>query len=409
MTKGAPVPAPGASAPSRPRGPGWLREVPLALVLALIGLVSLPFIGRDRSGWGPESGDGPPFAGHVDGTTPDAIAAVLVAMAAVALLMRRRQPVWTLTVTTGATALYLALGYPYGPILLSLFVAIYSLARHHPTRPAALWATAAFVALLVHLLTHPPGSALGAVVPTATWVALPFTIGLARHLVADARTRARTEADERLVQAERLRLAQEVHDVVGHGLAAIQMQADIALHVRGTRPGQPEEALRAISAASEEALEELRSTLSTIRPDASTASDDSRAPTPGTAGLDALCDRVRAAGVEVDLELTGDDDILPAATDLAVYRIVQESLTNVVKHSAHPRAEVRVHRDATGVKVTVTNEDLAPEGHVAGFGIAGMRRRAGQLGGALSFGPGPRPHTFRIHATLPLPRPEEKT
>lgn len=399
---------PDPSTRSRPRGPGWLREVPLALALALIGLVSLPVIGRERSGWGPDSGEGPPFApGPVDGTAPDSIAAVLVAMAAVALLLRRREPLWTLTVTTGATATYLALGYPYGPILLSLFVAIYSIARYRPTRPAALWATAALAALLVHLVTHPPGSALGAVVPTATWVALPFTVGLARRLMTEARVRSRADADERLVQSERLRLAQEVHDVVGHGLAAIQMQADIALHVRESRPGQPEEALRAISAASAEALEELRSTLSTIRPADGARPDDARAPTPGVARLEALCNRVRATGVEVDLELIGPDSSLPAATDLAVYRIVQESLTNVVKHSAHPWAEVRVRRGTDEVEVTVTNAELAPEAHVPGFGITGMQRRAAQLGGDVEVGPGAAPHTFRVRAVLPMSRHEE--
>lgn len=240
-----------------------------------------------------------------------------------------------------------------------------------PTRPAALWAGAAFLALLVHLVTHPPGgAALGGVLPAATRVALPFTIGLARRL------------------------------------AAIQMQADIALHVREARPGQPEEALRAISAASAEALAELRTTLSTIRPDSPGAQGDSRSLTPGVARLDALCDRVRAAGVAVDLEVTDVRQPLPAAVDLAVYRIVQESLTNVVKHATHPRAEVRVAGTAAAVTITVKNRDPLPEDHAPGFGIVGMQRRASQLGGELAHGPGPEPGTFRISAALPLP-PEE--
>lgn len=395
-----------APAVEPPRGPGWIRDVPLALVLALIGLVSLRFLGRGRGG--PGDG-GPPFgSGAADAVTPDALAVVLVGIAAVALVLRRRQPRWTLVVTTAATAIYLAIGYPYGPILASLAVAIYSVARRLPTRPAALWAGAAFVGLLVHLVTRPPeGTALGGAVPAATWVALPFTIGLARRLAAEGRERSRRDADDRLVEAERLRLAQEVHDVVGHGLAAIQMQADIALHVRESRPGQPEEALRAISSASAEALDELRSTLSTIRPDSGAADGASRVPTPGVARLDALCERVRAAGVDVDLEVTGVREALPAATDLAVYRIVQESLTNVVRHSAHPRAEVRVAGTEGAVSVTVTNREPRPEAHAPGFGITGMRHRATQLGGELTHGPGPQPGTFRITATLPLP-PEEK-
>lgn len=409
--EGRAVPRRSTGRPAPARGPGWLREVPLALLLAVLGLVTLPFLGGGEGPWGRQGqgpGDGPPFGpGASDAVPPDALALALVATAAVALVLRRRQPVWTLVVTTTATATYLALGHPYGPVLLSLAVAVFAIARHRPTREAALWSSGAFVALLVHLFTQPPGgSAVAGVVPAATWVVLPFTIGWARQVLADARARSRADADERLVQAERVRLAQEVHDVVGHGLAAIQMQADIALHVRAARPGQPEEALRAISAASAEALEELRTTLSTLRPEDSGAPDDSRAPTPGVARLGALCERVRAAGVEVDLEVSGVDAALPAATDLAVYRIVQESLTNVVKHSAHPRAEVRVGRDEDAVTVTVTNQDLHADDHVAGLGITGMRHRATQLGGELTHGPGPRPHTFRIHAVLPAPPKE---
>lgn len=411
---------PDRSPSERPRGPGWVREVPLALLLAVLGFVTLPFLGDDRGPWGPGRGPdggagdgpggGPPFAPEwLDASAPDALAAVLVLMAAVALVLRRRHPPWTLSVTTLATAAYLAVGYPYGPILLSLAVAVFAVARYRPTRQATAWAVGAFAALFVATLVGPHGEqALAGVVPLAAWVALPFTIGLARHLVTDARARARADADERLVQAERLRLAQEVHDVVGHGLAAIQMQADIALHVRDSRPHQPEEALRAISAASAEALEELRSTLSTVRSDETAAEDGSRAPTPGVARLDALCARVSAAGTEVDLDVRVDGPA-PAAVDLAIYRIVQESLTNVVKHSAHPHAEVRVEQGADGVEVTVTNQDLHPEGHAPGFGITGMRRRATQLGGELTAGPGPTPGVFRVHATLPLPRPEESS
>lgn len=411
-----------------PRGPGWLREVPLAVLLGVLGFVSLPFLGDGQGPgrWeppdgGPDGGHGggpdggPPFApGWLDATPPDALAAVLVLTAAVSLVLRRRQPRWTLAVTTITSAAWLAIGYPFGPILLCLAVAVFAIARYRPTQEATLWAVGVVAVGLVAVLVGPRAdTVLAVLVPLAAWVALPFTIGLARHLVSDARTRARADADERLVQHERLRLAHEVHDVVGHGLAAIQMQADIALHVRDSRPGQPEEALRAISAASAEALEELRSTLSSIRPDDAPSpggspdvrQGESRAATPGVARLPALAERVATAGVQVDLDVRVDGP-LPAAADLAVYRIVQESLTNVVKHSAHPRAQVSVVREVDRVEVTVTNDDLHPEGHERGFGITGMQRRAAQLGGGLTFGPGGQPHTFRIHATLPVPPKE---
>ncbi|WP_193105569.1 sensor histidine kinase [Brachybacterium sp. FME24] len=378
-----------------------------ALLFAAFALATLPVIGRASGNWGPRSGGPSPTQPLPDGTaTPDAVAAALVLLTAAALVLRRRRPVTTLIAVTVATTLYLVIGYPYGPVLLGVAVAVFCVARHRPPRVAAGWAAGAFVALLIHLLVPGDGTpGFTGFVPAAAWVALPFSLGLARHLVADARSRARADADESLVQAERLRLAQEVHDVVGHGLAAIQMQADIALHVHETRPGQSEDALRAISAASAEALEELRSTLSSIRPEGAVAPGDTVAPTPGLARLGPLCERVRAAGFAVELEVTGARDPLPTALDLAVYRIVQESLTNVVKHSAHPRAEVQVHRGAEEVEVTVTNQDLHPDEHTAGFGISGMQRRAAQLGGTVTFGAGPQPHTFRLHAVLPSVAP----
>lgn len=399
------------------RIPGWERMLPVALVLALLGLVVLRLSGTHMGPWGPMghdgTGHGPPVGpGMMGDTTPDPLAAVLVVTAALALVLSRHRPRTTLAVTAGATAVWFAIGYPYGPILLCLAVAVYGPARFRPTREATLWAAAVVLLLLAARALGAGGdAALLALVPLAAWVALPVTIGLARRLTAETRTRDRRAADERLVQAERLRVAQEVHDVVGHGLAAIQMQADIALHVRDARPEQPEEALRAISAASAEALEELRSTLTAL--DGGTGgTDESRAPTVGVARLPSLAERVTAAGVHVDLTVDSVDgtdaaDVdatLPPTVDLAVYRIVQESLTNVVKHSAHPRAEVRVTRTRDHVEVEVTNEDLAAQAPDEGFGIAGMRRRAEHLGGELAAGPGPEPGTFRVHARLPLPQ-----
>ena len=375
---------PGAS-PGKPAG-RWRTDVALAGGLAVLGLVTLPFL----SAWTPEA------------VPANLTAALLVLTAAGVLVVRRSHPVPVLAVTAAATATYLAIGYPYGPIWFSFAVAVYSIARHRPLSRAVGWSLAALLASLVHLFTNDLAlDGFAGVIPASAWVAIPFTIGASLRLVAEARVRERAEADRRLVEGERLRLAQEVHDVIGHGLAAIQMQADIALHVRHTRPRQADEALAAISAASAEALEELRATLASIRPTADTGG--SRTPTPGLARLADLCDGVRSAGVEVEVEQTGARRALPAAVDLAAYRIVQECLTNVVKHSGHPRAVVRLAYRAESIVLTVTNQSLTPASHAEGFGIAGMRRRAAQLGGALSAGPGPDPHTFRVHAIIPTP------
>jgi signal transduction histidine kinase len=235
------------------------------------------------------------------------------------------------------------------------------------------------------------------------WVAIPFTLGLARRLVAEAGARERAASDRRLLDAERLRLAQEVHDVVGHGLAAIQMQADIALHLRRTRPAQAGEALEAISRASAEALAELRTTLASIAPSEHTSAE-SRAPTPGLARLDDLVARVTDAGVTVDAAVTGARRPLPPSVDLAAYRVLQESLTNVVKHSAHPHAVVEVGYRPGAVRLRVANQDLAcgpDEEYADGFGIAGMRRRVAHLGGRLTAGPAPDGSHFEVRATIP--------
>ena len=375
---------PGRPGPTAAAGT-WMTDAAVAATLALVGLVTLPFVERsspdDASiGWG-------------------AVALVLVAAGGQAV--RRRHPVVALLVTAAATATYLAVGFPYGPIIFAFALGVYSVARHQPLVPAAAWSGVAAAAFMVHLFTNDLAlDGFAGLGPGSAWVAIPFTIGAARRAVAEARARERAEADRRLVDAERLRLSQEVHDVVGHGLAAIQMQADIALHVGPTRPGQAELALEAISKASSEALDELRATLDAIRPDAAEAG--ARAPTPGLARLDDLCERVRSAGIEVDLVVGGQRRALSPALDLAAYRILQESLTNVVKHSAHPHAEVHVRYDDEAITLTVTNRDLDAAGHRDGFGVAGMRRRATQLGGELTAGPWPA-GVFRVHATLPTP------
>lgn len=373
----------------------------LPAALLAVGLLTLPVLDGDPEG-GPGPGRPGPHGPGVETVPVDALAALLVAVAALGLVLRRSRTEVTLVVTTAATATYLAIGYPYGPVMFSFAVAVFSLARHRPLRPGLALAGAALVAVLVHLFTQDRAlDGMLGIVPAASWVALPFAVGLARRLVVEGRERERAAADRSLVEDERLRLAHEVHDVVGHGLAAIQMQADIALHLRRERPDQAEVALRAISMASADALEELRATLTRIRP-GSGGDVGSREPTPGVAKVDELVERVRSAGVDVDLHIDDELESLPTATDLAVYRIVQESLTNVVRHSDHRRASVRISHADTGVEISVTNRAAHRRATASGFGIEGMRGRAEQLGGELTAGPDPEGTSFRVRARLPL-------
>lgn len=383
----------GAIGGLRRRMSAWPRprvgvDVGVAAVLTLLAIVSLPAIDEFRAADRPV----------------DTTAFALAVIAASATAGRRRWPRAVLAVVAIATSAYLALGYPYGPIMFCLAVAVYAGGRRLPLLPAAIWAAGTFVVLLAHLFTNE--AALGGfagLAPAAAWVAIPFTLGAARRLVVEAGARERAEADRRLLDAERLRLAQEVHDVVGHGLAAIQMQADIALHMQDSRPEQAGEALQAISKASSEALTELRNTLAAITPDQT--EPDLRAPTPGLAKLDALVQRVEDAGLTVAVTITGRPRVLSPAVDLAAYRIMQEALTNVVKHSAHPRAEITIEHRRDEIILRVTNENLDALQHTDGFGITGMRRRVAHLGGSFTAGPGARRDVFEIRATIPTDPP----
>jgi signal transduction histidine kinase len=355
----------------------WWWALPAALTL--FGLVSAPYVQKVSA---------------VDQRT-DALGLTLIALAGLALVARNRWPAATLAVVALSVSSYLLFGYPYGPVMICLAVAVYSVARRLPLVPASIWSTGALLVLLTHLFTNKAAlsGALG-LLPGSAWIVIPFTVGLARRLVVEARERERHETERRLVDGERLRLAQEVHDVVGHGLAAIQMQADIALHLRQTKPEQAHVALEAISRATADALAELRATLETITAD--------KRPTPGLARVDELRRRVEDAGITVDLTIRGPVSKLPSAVDVAAYRVLQESLTNVVKHASHPRVTVLIEYTGKELNLAVTNQDRLAGRHVDGFGITGMRRRVTHLGGRLTAGAGENDGTFAVRATIPM-------
>ncbi|MGN9808454.1 sensor histidine kinase [Micromonospora sp. BQ11] len=319
---------------------------------------------------------------------------VLVALAALALAVRHRLPYLTLAVTTGAVSGYFMLGYPYGPILVVFFVAVYTVAAYRPLRQGAVAGALAAVTLVT-----PVGVAGWAgVMPAVAWVVVPFAVGTTVRLVRESTARARVDEARRLADDERLRVAREVHDVVGHGLAAIHMQAEIALHLLGKRPEQAQAALAAISRTSKEALDELRVTLTVVRRDEATAE---RNPVPGLDQLTGLRERLAGAGVPVAVEVTGTPRTLPVVVDLAAYRVAQESLTNVLRHAGPATATVRLEYLPDAVVVEVTDTGRGPSGKGgSGYGLAGMRERVTALGGSLSAGPGT-DGGFRVYATLP--------
>jgi signal transduction histidine kinase len=222
-----------------------------------------------------------------------------------------------------------------------------------------------------------------------------------RAYAASIRDRAEQDARRRLDE-ERLRIARELHDVVAHTMATINVQAGVAAHVLPTRPEAAAESLQAIKTASKEGLRELRAILNVLRQ----ADDaDPTQPAPGTAQLDALIAGARRAGLDTTLTVTGEPFPLPAAVDLAAYRIVQESLTNAIRHAGPATAAVSLTYQEDELRIDVTDTGPGPKVSAAagqaGHGLAGMRERAAAVGGIVETGPGPR-GGFRVAAWLPV-------
>ena len=346
------------------------------------------------------------FPGHESPHTPLA-ALLLVAVAGLALAWRRRYPVTVLVVSTAAAVTYTLLGYVNGAVVLAPILALYAVATQVSVR-RAIALTVATVAVLTAATgaRNPFGQITGGgadLIPFLGAAALfaGFAVANRRAYVASIHDRAQEEARRR-IDEERLRIARELHDVVAHTMATINVQAGAAAHVLPTRPEVAAEALQAIKAASKEGLRELRAILNVLRQ----ADDaDPTQPAPGTTQLEALVTGARQAGLETTLTVTGTPVPLPAAVDLAAYRIVQESLTNAIRHAGPATAAVTLNYGDDELRVDVTDTGLGqPAGVVsegAGHGLTGMRERAAAVGGTVEAGPGPA-GGFRVAARLPL-------
>jgi signal transduction histidine kinase len=234
-----------------------------------------------------------------------------------------------------------------------------------------------------------------------------------RAYVAELRDRveraeqARDEEARRRVNEERMRIARELHDVVSHTIGVISVQAGVASHLLGRRPDKAAESLAAIRQASDEALGELHAMLGVLRDGDGGDGQAPLSPAPGLGELDALVAQAAGAGLEVRVSLEGEPRRLPPAVDLAAYRVVQEALTNVVRHAQAGRAEITVTHADGRVTVEVTDDGRAGRnghGTGSGQGILGMRERARALGGSLEAGPRPG-GGFRVLATLPVGTP----
>jgi signal transduction histidine kinase len=219
---------------------------------------------------------------------------------------------------------------------------------------------------------------------------------------AERAERSRDEEARRRVDSERLRIARELHDVVAHTMATISVQAAAAAHLLVDPPAEAAESIAAIRAASKEGLRELRTILNVLRQ----ADDrDPVQPAPGLDQLDVLVGTVRRAGLATELCVTGELPPLPPAVDLAAYRIIQESLTNVLRHAGPATATVTLAVRDGFLDVHVGDSGAGPRhrsGELpAGHGLIGMRERAASAGGTVQAGPGPN-GGFDVRARLPV-------
>jgi signal transduction histidine kinase len=336
----------------------------------------------------------------------DAVAFGLVVLAVGAVVLRRRWRWAAVVLNAGAVAAYVWLGYPFGPILLTVPVLTLTTAVHWPRRRAAaalaLQVVLVFGASALRVATHDGETWPELLRAWTVWSAIlaaAFATGSAARVRAESWRGVRAEQARRAASEEQLRMAQELHDVVGHGLAVIAMQAGVALHVLDRDPGKARESLEAIRTMSRESLDGLRTELAQLRAGAGDVPE--RRPLPGVTDLALLVQRVREGGVDVRLQVTGPVDGLPTDVGAAAYRIVQESLTNVLRHAGADAATVVLRASDARLEVEVTDRGHGGPPPADGSGIRGMRERATALGGTLDAGPASG-GGFRVRAVLPL-------
>lgn len=326
-----------------------------------------------------------------------------------AVAVRRLVPLTAFAVAAGAVLAMFGSQYEKDPMVaVGLTLYAVAAARSYRVSTGALlagWAVAVLAAtgLTPYRMPHDAVVASGAVLlagACAGW-------GMRAHRIATAAVRKeeeqRARADvERALAEERLRIARDLHDVVAHTMSVIAVQSTVGAHLNERRPGAGGDALRIIEEATRSGLDELRTMLRVLR-EPSTSPASPAPPAPDLSTVAELIERIRATGVDVHLAVAGRRRPLPAGVELCAYRIVQEALTNVVRHSRATRAVVRLCYRTGELGVDVHDDGIGVNGAAEGHGLPGMRERATALGGTLHAGPDPA-GGFRVAARLPVVR-----
>src|SRR5215204_5945227 len=338
----------------------------------------------------------------------------LVLLHTVPLAARRRFPLAVLATSVASGLAFPALDLSPDLLWMTFLVAVYSVAAYGSRWVSLAGLVVAEVGSVANQLTpgrfQAPTVISNALLIAAVWL-LGHFVGVRRVYVGQLEERtaeleqAREELARRAVVEERLRLARELHDVVAHAMSVIAVQSGVGAHVAASRPEEVGKALSAIETTSRAALTELRRLLGVLRQDSDPQA--SLTPVPGLANLDSLLTEVGKAGLAVRVRVKGTPLQLPAGVDLSAYRIVQEALTNVVKHAGPAHAQVTIGYRDQYVTVEVTDDGQGAvtsgsDGQAgSGHGLIGMRERVAAFGGELEVGPRPG-GGFRVAARLPL-------
>ncbi|MEU6066037.1 histidine kinase [Streptomyces sp. NPDC047082] len=354
-------------------------------------------------------------AGLGSGRDPDALGWTLLLSAHVPLVWRRRAPMAVLCVAIGLIVTYHELDFNHSAPTAASMAALYTVAETRNLRRTLLIG-AGVIGLMVILKINDGIAGVAESMRITGWVIAMLVIGsyirVHRENVSAALERAeraertREEEARRRVAEERLRIARDLHDLLAHSITLIGVQTSVAAHVLAADPTRLDreavaKALDDIAETCRTARGEIRTTLEVLR-DGDHGSPDTRGPLPGLHGLPDLAVTARAAGAQVELTVRVDE--VPPAVGAAAYRIVQEALTNAVRHGGRDDLSVRVSVDELdrALRVRVTDDGTGAADGIPGFGLAGMRERARSVGGTLEAGPRAEGEGFEVTAELPL-------
>jgi signal transduction histidine kinase len=383
----------------------WGDQARRVDVWVLDGLLATIFVvGGLGSVW-----NGPPAGSEAVTEPRDALSVALVLLITVPYYFRRHAPLAVLVVSTVGLGLLVGLDYYEGMMPVVLLFGAYTVGSWCPPRQVIAGAVFFGAALLAVYLSHAPALDLSAFATNLAFYTASFVIGwsmqsrrlrlVALEERAAALEREHEEVSRRAVADERLHIAQELHDVVAHSMGVIAVQAGVGLHVIDADPAEARRALEAISTTSRSTLGEIRRLLGVLRDEGESAA---YSPAPGLDELGRLAADVTEAGVAVELDVRGDLDGVPHGVELTAYRIVQEALTNVLKHAGPASARVVVAAEPGALQVEILDDGRGVNGRSdgTGHGLMGMRERVAVYGGDLVTGVRAS-GGFRVFARLP--------